>query len=135
MRHVDPIGRHVDVDHRFQLRDVEPRAATSVATSTEQLRLRTAPAPDRARAAPARRAARALRNLRAQHVEQVAALLLRVAERERADWPVMIEQEVTAQALVVVDFVALLDLRVRALLGSLISFGFSGTAGQFHDAF
>lgn len=88
------IGRHVNVDHCFELRDVEP-ARGDVGC-------------DEHRAAPVRKLDQYLialallelamqrermEALRTQHVEQVAALLLRVAERERADRPIVLQQQ------------------------------------------
>jgi hypothetical protein len=48
----------LDVDHHVQPSMSRPRAATSVATSTECCGWRTSPAPGRGRAVPGRRAGR-----------------------------------------------------------------------------
>ena len=85
------VGRHVDVDHRFELRDVEPargdvgghqHRAAAVGELHQHLvalaLLQVAVQRQRAEA------------LRLQHVDQVAALLLGVAERQRADRAVVV---------------------------------------------
>ena len=73
-----------------------------------------------------------------QHIEQLAASLLGVAERERADRAVMLEQDADGfQALVVLDLVeALANLGVLVLFKQLDLLRLAQElAGQSHDAF
>ena len=109
------VRRHVDVDHRFELRDVETargdvggdqHRAAAVGELDQHLIAFTLIefAVQRER----------MKTLRAQHVEQIAALLLGVAERERAHRTVVVQQQTDGvQPLVFGHFVeALANLGV-----------------------
>ena len=108
------VGRGVDVDHRLELRDVEParghvgrdqHRAAAVRELHQHLvalaLLELAVQRERGEA------------LRVQHVGEVAALLLGVAERDRAGRPEVLQQQRHGvQAFVLLDLVeTLLDLR------------------------
>ncbi len=119
--HVDFwIGRQVHVDHRFQLRDVQPARGD---VGRYQHRAAAVGEADQHLIAFALFQVAVQRQrddaLRLQLGEQRAALLLGVAEGQRAHWPVVAQQLAHGgEALLVLDLVeALADGRGAVLLG------------------